>query len=121
MERCSIREFCEYSLLILSFSPTTLQSSWTASSVEGPIGYLKWRGTRQANTEEAYLRASLVAGKFELPENWLAELPVERLLPGLRKIVRSWETHTAVARRQSERAARYARDRSESSASEQDS
>eukprot|EP00661_Eupelagonemidae_sp_cell13_P017557 gene17557-biopygen2337 len=75
--------------------PRRIHAFTAPSSVEGPIGYLKWRGTRQANTEEAYLRASLVAGKFELPENWLAELPVERLLPGLRKIVRSWETHTA--------------------------
>eukprot|EP00661_Eupelagonemidae_sp_cell13_P001858 gene1858-biopygen16879 len=82
--------------------------------------YLKWRGSRQANSEEAYLRASLVAGEFPLPPDWLAQLPVEKLLPGLRKIVRWWETHAWVARRQRERADRYARERSPASESAED-
>ena len=89
----------------------SLLVSWTAEGTAGALGFLKYRYARATRTETDCLRAGLLGGKFDDLRDQLAELPTDRLLPHLRRIVRRWEDADTTELRDSARAERFVRER----------
>ncbi len=85
----------------------SLVASFTADATEGPCGVMKHRGQKAKQVEHQFLLAQLVAAKCTVPDQWVDALPVERLAPLLRRIVREGEAGPGVAARDAARVARW--------------
>ena len=85
---------CWLELALWASAPTrdeqraSLLAPFDARATEGPIAFVKHRGTRAKGTEDLFIWAQLVAGWSNFPAKWVHELDVAALMPRLRGIVR---------------------------------
>ncbi len=68
---------------------------------------MKHRGQKSKHVEQQFMLAQLVAAKCTVPDAWVDALPVERLAPLLRRLVREGEECAGVAARDAARVARW--------------
>jgi hypothetical protein len=85
----------------------SLVAAFTADATEGPCGVMKHRGLKAKGVEQQFLLAQLIAAKSTVPDEWVDALPVERLAPLLRRLVREGEEGAGVAARDAARVARW--------------
>ena len=82
------------------------------------MGQMKRVSAVNRRVDALFLRAIINGGMGyarDVPREWVRRLPLERLLPELRRIVRRWQSGSAERKRR--RTANYTRDRGESSGS----